>query len=156
LTIIQDLYKVEREAREAELSYDEIKLLRQEKSVEILDRFEKFLIENKPKVLPKSAIGKAFNYTLNLWPRLKRYVDDGRFNIDNNLTENSIRPVALGRKNYLFAGSHEGAKNGAVVYSLLATCKINDIEPYEWLKEALETIPDYPANQLHKLIPGQK
>jgi len=156
LTIIQDLYKVEREAREAELSYDEIKLLRQEKSVEILDRFEKFLIENKPQVLPKSAIGKTFNYTLNLWPRLKRYVDDGRFNIDNNLTENSIRPVALGRKNYLFAGSHEGAKNGAVVYSLLATCKINDIEPYEWLKEALETIPDYPANQLHKLIPGQK
>ncbi len=156
LTIIQDLYKVEREAREAELSYDEIKSLRQEKSVKILDQFEKFLIENKPKVLPKSAIGKAFNYTLNLWPRLKRYVDDGRFNIDNNLTENSIRPVALGRKNYLFAGSHEGAKNGAVIYSLLATCKINDIEPFEWLKEALETIPDYPANQLHKLIPGQK
>lgn len=156
LTIIQDLYKVEREAREAELSYDEIKLLRQEKSVEILDRFEKFLIENKPKVLPKSAIGKAFNYTLNLWPRLKRYVDDGRFNIDNNLTENSLRGVALGRKNYLFAGSHEGAKNGAVVYSLLATCKINDIEPFEWLKEALETIPDYPVNQLYKLIPGQK
>ena len=156
LTMIQDLYKIEREAREAELSYNEIKLLRQEKSLNILDRFEKFLIENKPKVLPKSAIGKAFNYTLNLWPRLKRYVDDGRFNIDNNLTENSIRPVALGRKNYLFAGSHEGAKNGAVIYSLLATCKINDIEPYEWLKKALETIPDYPANQLYKLIPGQK
>ncbi len=91
-----------------------------------------------------------------LWPRLKRYVDDGRFNIDNNLIENSIRPVALGRKNYLFAGSHEGAKNAAVIYSLLATCKLNNIEPFEWLKEALETIPDYPANQLHKLIPGQK
>lgn len=156
LTIIQDLYKVEREAREKELSYDEIKLLRQEKSVEILDKFEKFLIENKPKVLPQSAIGKAFNYTLNLWPRLKRYVDDGRFNIDNNLTENSLRGVALGRKNYLFAGSHDGAKNAAVIYSLLATCKLNDIEPYEWLKNALETIPDYQANQLHKLIPGQK
>jgi transposase len=156
LTIIQDLYNVEREAREAELSYDEIKLLRQEKSVEILDRFEKFLIENKPKVLPKSAIGKAFNYTLNLWPRLKRYVDDGRFNIDNNLTENSLRGVALGRKNYLFAGSHDGARNAAVIYSLLATCKLNDIEPFEWLKNALEIIPDYQANQLHKLIPGQK
>jgi transposase len=156
LTMIQDLYKVEREARETELSYDEIKSLRQEKSVKILDQFEKFLFENKPKVLPKSAIGKAFNYTLNLWPRLKRYVDDGRFNIDNNLIENSIRPVALGRKNYLFAGSHEGAKNAAVIYSLLATCKLNNIEPFEWLKEALETIPDYPANQLHKLIPGQK
>jgi len=148
LTIIQDLYKVEREAREKELSYDEIKLLRQEKSVEILDKFEKFLIEEKPRVLPKSAIGKAFDYTLHLWPRLKRYVEDGRFKIDNNLIENSIRPIAIGRKNYLFAGSHDGARN--------ATCKLNDIEPFEWLKNALETIPDYQANQLHKLIPGQK
>ena len=156
LTIIQDLYKVERETREKELPYDEIKLLRQEKSVEILDKFEKFLIEEKPRVLPKSAIGKAFEYTLHLWPRLKRYVEDGRFKIDNNLIENSIRPVAIGRKNYLFAGSHDGARNAAVIYSLLATCKLNDIEPFEWLKNALETIPDYQANQLHKLIPGQK
>ena len=156
LTIIQNLYKLEREAQEQEFSYDEIKSLRQEKSVEILEKFEKFLIEEKPRVLPQSAIGKAFGYTLHLWPRLKRYVDDGRLKIDNNLVENSIRPVALGRKNYLFAGSHDGARNAAVIYSLLATCKLNNIEPFEWLKNALETIPDYPANQLHRLIPGLK
>lgn len=156
LTLIQKLYKVEREAREAGLSFDDIKSLRQEKSVEVLGKLEKYLIEEHPKVLPQSAIGKAFNYTLHLWPRLKRYVEDGRFQIDNNLIENSIRPVALGRKNYLFAGSHDGARNAAVIYSLLATCKLNDIEPFGWLKNALETIPDYPVNQLHKLIPGQK
>jgi transposase len=62
----------------------------------------------------------------------------------------------LGRKNYLFAGSHDGARNATVIYSLVATCKLNDIEPFEWLKNALETIPDYQTNQLHKLIPGQK
>jgi transposase len=64
--------------------------------------------------------------------------------------------VALGRKNYLFAGSHDGARNAAVIYSLLATCKLNEIEPFEWLKNALETIPDYPQTQLNKLIPSQK
>jgi len=156
LTLIQELYKVERQAREAGLSFDEIKTLRQEKSAEILDKLEKYLIQEHPKVLPQSAIGKAFNYTLHLWPRLKRYVEDGRFQIDNNLIENSIRPVALGRKNYLFAGSHDGAKNAAVIYSLLATCKLNNIEPFGWLKTTLETIPDYPADQLHNLIPGLK
>lgn len=156
LIIIRDLYQVEREAQEAQLSYDEIKLYRQEKSVSLLEKLEKYLIEEKPLVLPKSAIGKAISYTLKLWPRLKRYVDDGRFHIDNNLIENTIRPVALGRKNYLFAGSHNGAKNAAIIYSLLATCKLNDIEPFEWLKQTLETLPDCPDNKLHTLIPGQR
>jgi len=156
LMLIQELYEIEREAGEAELSFDEIKTLRQEKSVPVLKKFEKFLIEEKPRVLPKSAIGKAFSYTLHLWPRLKGYVEDGRYKLDNNLIENSLRGVALGRKNYLFAGSHEGAKNAAIVYSLVTTCKINDIEPFQWLKETLETIPDYPAKHLYKLIPGQK
>lgn len=156
LTLIQDLYKIERHAREAKLSFEQIKMLRQKESAEVLCKLEKYLIEEHPAVLPQSGIGKAFNYTLNLWPRLKRYVQDGRFQIDNNLIENSIRPVALGRKNYLFAGSHDGARNAAAIYSLLATCKLNQIEPFEWLKNTLDTIPDYPINQLHKLIPGQK
>jgi transposase len=156
LTIIQDLYKVEREVREAQLSYDEIKLYRQEKSAPLLDKLEKYLIEEKPLVLPKSTIGRAINYTLKLWPRLKRYVDDARFHIDNNLIENTIRPVALGRKNYLFAGSHNGARNAAIIYSLLATCKLNNVEPFEWLKQTLEILPGCADDQLHKLIPGQK
>ena len=155
LTMIGRLYDIEREARNKELTYDELKTLRQEQSVVIIGEIEQWLTRESGKVLPKSAIGMAINYTLNLWSRLIRYTDDGRFNIDNNLIENSIRPVALGRKNYLFAGSHESAQRGAVVYSLIASCQIRGVEPFTWLKNALDKIPDYPANQLEKLLPAK-
>ena len=148
------LYDIEREARDSNLPFNEIKNLRQNVSFGILKEMEEWLIDQAPVLLPKSAIGIAVNYTLTLWPRLKRYVEDGRFYIDNNLIENSIRGVALGRKNYLFAGSHDAASNAAVIYSLLGTCKIRDIEPYAWLKNALEIIPDNPANQLEKVLPA--
>ena len=75
--------------------------------------------------------------------------------IDNNLIENAIRPVALGRKNYLFAGSHEAAQRAAMLYSLLATCKKNDIEPYQWLKNVLIKIPDTKSSELHLLLPSK-
>jgi transposase len=155
MLMIQDLYKIERKAQEQELSYEAIKELRQQESVPILDKFEAWLIDQSIKVLPKSTIGIAINYTKGLWPRLKRYVEDGRFQIDNNQIENTIRPVALGRKNYLFAGSHQGARNAAVIYSLLSTCKLRGVEPFEWLKKTLTVIPDYPANQIHQLLPGK-
>ena len=119
-------------------------------------RLEIWLREHIILVPPKSAIGVALAYTLNLWPRLVRYIDDGRFHIDNNLIENSIRPVALGRKNYLFAGSHEAAQQAAVIYSILATCKLHSVEPFAYLTKLLSIIPDHPANQLHTLLPGQK
>jgi len=150
------LYKVERDAREKKLSHEEIRVLRQEKSAPILLEMETWLNEKQNKVLPKSAIGQAIAYTLTLWPRLVRYIDQGRFYIDNNLIENSIRPVALGRKNYMFAGSHDAAQQAAILYSLLATCKINNVEPFEWLSNTLSVISDHPANQLHKLLPVQK
>jgi transposase len=154
LTWIGSLYDIEREARENQLSYDQIRELRVARAEEILRALEDWLIDQAPVVLPRSAIGIAISYALGLWPRLKKYIEDGRFNIDNNLIENSIRPVALGRKNYLFAGSHDAASNAAVIYSLLATCKIRDVEPYAWLKNILEIIPDYPANQLKKILPA--
>lgn len=153
---IQQLYDIERQVRELQLPVDEIKAMRLEKSWPVLQELETWLKEGIYEVLPKSAIGMAFAYTLNLWPRLSRYIEDGRFLIDNNLIENSIRPVALGRKNYLFAGSHEAAQQAAIIYSLLATCKINNIEPFAWLRQTLSIIPDYPANKLHTLLPGQK
>ena len=154
--MFQQLYEIEREAREQDLSYDDIKTLRQEKSLPVLKEMETWLNKKLNLVLPKSAIGQAIAYTLTLWPRLIRYIDEGRFSIDNNLIENSIRPVALGRKNYMFAGSHEAAQQAAIVYSLLATCKINNIEPFEWLANTLSVISNYPADQLFKLLPGQK
>jgi len=156
LLMFQQLYDIERIAREDQLSYDEIKQLRQKESLPVLNQMENWLKENINQVLPKSAIGGAIAYTLKLWPRLIRYVENGQFQIDNNLIENSIRPVALGRKNYLFAGSHNAAQQAAIIYSLLATCKINQIEPFSWLKNTLNVIPDYPANQLDKLLPGKE
>ncbi|MHC1778342.1 MAG: IS66 family transposase [Lentimicrobium sp.] len=156
LAIFHQLYEIERDAREQGLDHNAIRVLRQEKSIPVIGKLEDWLNEKLNKVLPKSAVGLAISYTLTLMPRLKRYADDGRFNIDNNLIENSIRPVALGRKNYMFAGSHDAAQQAAILYSLLATCKINNVEPFEWLSKTLSVISDHPANQLYKLLPGQK
>ncbi len=155
LLLFQKLYEIEREAKEQELDFDQVKALRQKKAVPVLNEMETWLKEHIYQVLPKSAIGEAIAYTLKLWPRLKRYVEDGCLQIDNNPVENSIRPVALGRKNYLFAGSHHAAQQAAIVYSLLSTCKINNVDPFGWLKYVLDIIPNCPANQLKKLLPGQ-
>ncbi len=154
LRMIQRLYAIERRAKAEEMDVEQIKALRQKEAVPVLNEIETWLYEEVHKVAPKSAIGKAISYTLSLWTRLKRYVEDGRFRIDNNLIENSIRPVALGRKNYLFAGSHEAAQRAAMFYSFFATCKINQVDPFQWLKETLETINDHPANKLYELLPG--
>ena len=152
----QDLYDIERKIREANLNVEDIHALRQEKSKPLLVDLENWLRENIVTTPPKSSIGMAMAYTLNLWPRLVRYIDDGRLQIDNNLIENSIRPVALGRKNYLFAGSHDAAQQAAVIYSLLITCKLHNIEPFAWLTHTLSSIPKLPADQLHTLLPGRK
>jgi len=154
LKMMQKLFAIEREAREKEMDFAQIKALRKEKAEPVLMEMEAWLKEEIYKVAPKSAISMAISYTLNLWPRLRRYVEDGRFQIDNNLIENSIRQVALGRKNYIFAGSHQAVQRAAMFYSFFATCKINNVEPYEWLRNTLEIINDYPANKLEELLPG--
>jgi transposase len=150
---MRKLYMVEREARENNLSSDQRKELRIEKSLPVLQELEKWMKEQLPEVLPKSSIGQAIAYTLGLWNRLTRYIDNGQVEIDNNLIENSIRPVALGRKNYLFAGSHEAAQQAAMIYSFLGTCKINNVEPFSWLKNTLTRIPDQSIQKLDELLP---
>jgi transposase len=151
---MQKLYMTEREAREKSLSFDQRKELRAEQSLPVLLELEKWMKEQLPDVLPKSSIGQAIAYTLGLWNRLTRYIDNGQVEIDNNLIENSIRPVAIGRKNYLFAGSHEAAQQAAMIYSFLGTCKINNIEPYGWLKNTLQRIPDQSIQKLDELLPS--
>jgi transposase len=154
LTLIQKLYDTERKARETQLDYAQRKELRLVEAKPVMDEFYQWLKENEPpKTLPKSAIGGAITYTLNLWSRLLRYLDDGKYEIDNNLIENSIRPVALGRKNYLFAGSHEAAQRAAMIYSFFATCKINNIEPSEWMTKMFTQIPDHSIQRLEELLP---
>ena len=153
LSKMQELYAIEQACRDAGLDFDARKLVRQEKSLPILEELETWLKSNILEVLPKSAIGGAIAYTLGLWERLKRYVEDGRYEIDNNLIENSIRPVALGRKNYLFAGSHEAAQRAAMIYSFMGSCKLNDVNPNEWLTDVLTRLPDHKANKLEELLP---
>ena len=112
-----------------------IKAVRQLKSVPILIELGKWMKEQYLQAIPKSSIGKALGYSIERWEKLSRYTENGMLNIDNNPVENSIRPVALGRKNYLFAGSHEAAKRSGMLYSLLGTCKMHGIEPCNWLKK---------------------
>ena len=154
MTVIQDLYAIEREAKDKGLDYGQIRQLRMERSYPILQEFEKWLYENNFKVLPKSLIGKAVTYTYSIFPRLVRYVSDGRYNIDNNAAENGIRPLALGRKNYLFCGNDESAGRTAVIYSLLGSCKLAGVDPMAWLTDVLKRIQDHSSLRLSELLPN--
>jgi transposase len=150
---IKELYKVELEATAGKLDYQSRYELRKQKTAPVLDTI-KSLLENPGKViLPKNKIGEAIEYTLSHWTQLTRFLEDGRLPIDNNLCENTIRPVALGRKNWLFAGSIEGAKRMAIIYSLVATCKLNGINPYEYFLDILPKASSYPASKVADLTP---
>lgn len=141
LAAIGVLYEVEAEARERELDAEAKRQLRQERSKPILDQMLPWLKALKIQTLPKSPLGKAVGYALNQWEALNRYLDDGRLAIDNNLVERQIRGVAVGRKNWLFAGSDEGARRAATLYSLIATCKLQNVEPWAYLTHVLTRLP---------------
>jgi len=153
LTAIQKLYQVEKEARDAGMSFSDRYQLRREKSAPILIEIKDWLHKNGTQVLPASLIGKAINYTVGMWPRLERYITDGRFEIDNNLIENAIRPIAIGRKNYLFAGSHDAAGRAALIYSLVTTAKHHEVNPTQYLEFLIRNISDYPYHKLADLLP---
>ncbi len=153
LTEIQQLYRIERFCRNVNHSPDERKAIRLEHALPILNSLGKWMAEKFKHTLPKSPMGEALQYTIARWDNLLAYLNDGYLEIDNNLVENAIRPNALGRKNYLFAGSHQGAQRAAMFYSFFGTCKRNNINPFEWLKDVLEKIPTYKANKLHELLP---
>lgn len=155
LTEIQKLYALEREVKSQELSTQQRQLLRQQKAIPLLINLKAWMVDNYRSVLPKSTIGQALYYSLQRWDKLMLYTTDGKLEIDNNLVENAIRPVAIGRKNYLFAGSHNGARRAAMLYSFLGTCKINGIDPLQWLGDVLDKIPDYPVNKIHELLPSK-
>ena len=150
---IQKLYAIERICKEEALNFDEIKEVRQQRSLPILMALGNWMKEQYIQTTPKSAIGKALAYSIERWQRLSLYTENGMLNIDNNPVENCIRPVALGRKNYLFAGSHEAAQRSAMLYSLLGTCKMHGVEPYAWLRNTLEKIASHPINRINELLP---
>jgi transposase len=140
LKFYRKLYKVEKTAKESNLSAAARYELRQEQSKPVLDAFKIWLDHHLTKTSEQGKIGKAIHYCLNHWTELNNYLKDGRIEIDNNLIENAIRPFALGRKNWLFMGSPAGANAGAVFYSLIETCKANNIEPYQYLCAMLNRI----------------
>ena len=155
LCFIRKIYKVESDANKAGLNADERKEQRLKISYPTIRLFETWMKETYLKVLPNSKMGDAIEYTYSLLPRLSRYVNDGRINIDNNLIENAIRPLALGRKNYLFCGNDASAYRAAIVYSLISTCKAVDVDPRTWMEDVLRKIPYYQRDQrdLAELLP---
>jgi len=151
LTQIGKLYDIERRAKEMD---NERRLaIRRQEAMPVLESLGEWMKEQYLEVLPKSTIGKALGYSIERWQELMVYATEGKLNIDNNPVENSIRPVAVGRKNYLFAGSHQAAQRSAMLYSLLGTCKLHGINPFHWLKEVLQTIPNHPINKVSDLLP---
>jgi len=147
------LYNIERKAKEQQLTAQQLLQLRQQEAVPVLEALGKWMKEAYIKGLPKSTIGKALGYSIQRWPELMLYATDAQLNIDNNPVENSIRPVAIGRKNYLFAGSHEAAKRSAMLYSLMGTCKLHGVNPFIWLKDILQRINNHPINKIADLLP---
>ena len=150
---IAKLYNIERKAKELSFTYEQMLELRQGEAIPVLQTLGKWMKEEYVKVLPKSSIGKALAYSIKRWDQLMIYAGDGKLNIDNNPVENCIRPVAIGRKNYLFAGSHEAAERSAMLYSLLGTCKLNGINPFIWLKDILLRINAYDKDKITELLP---
>lgn len=138
---IRALYAIERDARNRQLCPEEVYRERQEKAKPILNEFELWVRDLSLKVPPKSLLGKAVFYTLSQWPRLIRYLEDGILNIDNNWIENSVRPFAVGRRNWLFSDRPGGALASAAIYSIIETAKHNNLEPYRYLCYLFDRLP---------------
>jgi transposase len=145
------LYEVEREVRD--LPPDERKRRRQEHSRQVADALHLWLTQQRQKVPEESATAKAIDYSLKRWVALTRFIDDGDLPADNNWVENQIRPIAIGRSNWLFAGSLRAGQRAAAIMSLVHSARLNGHEPHAYLKDVLERLPTQPASRIGKLLP---
>lgn len=147
---IAELYEIEATAREFNVEQRQhARIAAKEK----LADYKRWLDETRLRVADGSALAKAIDYSLKRWPAYTRYADSGHLPIDNNPVENIIRPIAIGKKNWLFAGSERAGKRAANIYTLLATAKLNGIEPSAWLKDTLEKLPTWPNSRIDELLP---
>ena len=151
LKLFGALYDIEREARD--LGCHERLRLRQAQSRPAADLLHDWLIANRQKVPNGTATAKAIDYSLKRWVALTRFIDDGELAADNNRIENLIRPIALGRKNWLFAGSLRAGQRAAAIMSLLHSARLNGHEPYAYLKDVLQRLPTQPASTMRDLLP---
>jgi transposase len=145
------LYAIEREA--AALQPEERLQLRQEQAKPVLAALHAWLLDMQKSAATGSGTGNAIEHALKRWPALVRYADSGSLPIDNNAVENSIRPIAIGKKNWLFAGSERAGKRAAAIQTLLGTAKLNGLDPLRWLANVLERLPTCPNNQIDSLLP---
>ncbi|MCB9290698.1 MAG: IS66 family transposase [Lewinellaceae bacterium] len=153
LTMIKILYLVEEKARLQGFNAEQRLELRLKESKPAFDTLGQWLQTEYSQATPSSTIGKAIQYALNRWKNMAWFLADGNIEIDNNLVENIIRPAAIGRKNYLFAGSHEAAQRTAMFYTFFAACKHHGVDPEKWLTDVLNRIHSHKASQLHELFP---
>lgn len=153
IELYRELYAIERKARKAGLDEQALFGVRQEQSVPLLDKLHAWLLVHQSKFLPKEPLGVAIGYALNNWPALRLYANTGFLNIDNNIAENAVRPIAIGRKNYLFIGSPAGGWRASIFYSLLATCKRHGVNPMAYLTDVLERVWTHPASRIEELLP---
>ncbi|MGM9673065.1 MAG: IS66 family transposase, partial [Bacteroidaceae bacterium] len=152
LSEIQHLYKVEHMCDDANLSFEERRTKRQELSRPVMEAMKLWMETEGVKYSEASQIGKAITYAYTRWDNMMRYLEDGRLLLDNNLAENEIRPVTLGRKNYLFCGNHEAAQNMSVVCSLLATCRNHDVNPRDYLNDVISKMPYHAKASYEELL----
>lgn len=153
LVLIQEVYRIEREATEMGLNAAQRLVLRQERTAPVMGKLKELVDRQKREALPESPLGKAATYATNQWDALTLFLKDGRIHPDNRVSENSLRPGALGRKNWLFAGSNKGGRRGAVMYSLVVSCRLHGIDPWAYLSDVLMQVHTHPASRVAELTP---
>jgi len=148
---IDELFAVERDINGK--PPEERRAARQDRSKPLVEALEAYMREHYERLSSKNAVAKAIRYMLVRWASFTRFLHDGRICLSNNAAERALRVVALGRRNWTFAGSDEGGRRAAAVYSLITTCKLNDVDPRAWLADVLARLPDHPAQRIDELMP---
>ena len=148
------LYEIESRAKQENYSSVQLLRARQEEAKPVLEEIKSALDEYRDQVLPKNPMGKAITYAWNQWEALTRYIENPILDIDNNLSERTLRMVVIGRKNYMFAGSESGAERTAIIYSLVASCKLNGHDPFVYFRDVLRRVSTHPANRIDELLPS--
>ena len=148
------LYEIESRAKQENYSRVQLLRARQEEAKPVLEEIKSALDEYRDQVLPKNPMGKAITYAWNQWEALNRYIENPILDIDNNISERALRMVVIGRKNYMFAGSEAGAERAAIIYSLVASCKLNGHDPFVYFRDVLRRVSTHPANRIDELLPS--
>jgi transposase len=153
LKMIQALYYIERLIKAAGYNDEQRKWLRRKRSKPLLKQIRRWLKTYQPRAAPKSRLGQAIGYALNHWRALTTFLGDGRLELDTNRVERAIKPIVIGRKNFLFMGGPKGGWAAAIIFSLIESCKQNDIDPYYYLEDVLQRLPTHPNKRIQELLP---